>query len=60
MWRRLGIARACWLGPDVTAVAFHTTKKPQSYVPSRACSPEIFIDSDAVQFIAPACDENPS
>lgn len=24
---RLGIARACWLGPDLAEIAFHTMKK---------------------------------
>lgn len=42
MWRRLGIARAYWLGPDVTAVAFHTLKKTSELLAFEGLQPRNF------------------
>ena len=56
---RLGIARACWLDRDLAEIAFHTMKKTSELLAFEGLhSRGIFIKSDAVQFIAPAYDEN--
>lgn len=57
---RSGVECEYWLGPDLAEIAFHTMKKSSELLALRACSRGIFIKSDAVQFIAPAYDENPA
>lgn len=42
MWRRLSVECECWLGPDVTAVAFHTLKKTSELLAFEGLQPRNF------------------
>lgn len=39
---RLGIARACWLGPDLAEIAFHTMKKTSELLAFEGQQPRNF------------------